>query len=285
LTAGLLRTTSGTIFVGGMDATRRNSKLSRLIGYVPQIAGSHPHISVAELLDFIARAYRLRKRERQQRITDVLMMVDALDHANQPVESLPSSLRKRIEIARAMIHDPQVLLLDDPIGGMYDATRLSMCGLIKQLADKGKAVLVTGRSFSRLIDIADTAAVLVDGRLRAFGQASHVMNQFAINRTYEVRLTRGSSISTAVRVIGEQLGKDTSVFGSESDDMVRFTTPCDDSRLAQVTEALIAAHQGVIRVCEIEQEMQSQTIAWSGVKEPPVPENMNDDAPKAETSV
>lgn len=257
LTAGLLRPTSGTVQVAGIDAIRRSAALRKKIGYVPQQLGTHPRSTVAELLDFVGRAYGLGRRDRGQRINDVLSLVDALDQAQVQVDQLSLSQRRRMEIARALIHDPDVLLLDDPIGGLYDATRLALCGLMRRLADGGKTVMVTARSYVRLIDIADSFAILIDGRLQTFGEAQNVIRQFVTQRTYELQLIGGASADAAARIITEQLGEHASVATNHS--MIRFSASCSEVQLAQITAALAAAQLGVVRLAEIEQELAAAT--------------------------
>ncbi len=256
LMAGLLRPTSGTVMIAGMDGVRQNAAVRRVVGYVPQLL-SHPRrLTVREQVAYYAAAHRLPRKKRAQWVDKALGQTETTALANQWMDQLGEAARRRVAIAEALVHDPQIVLLDDPAHGLPQGTRLMIYPICRQLAAAGKTVVVTGRTLDAVIDVCDSVALLADGRLRAFGEAPHVLHQFSRRRLVEVRMT-SQSTAAAVNIIKQHMGETTQVVAYEPIAAVRFTVECADHALSQLNSALVAAGLDVSRFAEIEQELES----------------------------
>jgi ABC-2 type transport system ATP-binding protein len=163
--AGLLRPASGSVRVGGVDAGRSTRELRRRVGYVPQRAGAVPELTVREELEFAATCHGIAPARRRGIVADLLGLSGLDGRADSEVGSLSPGLLRRLVLARALVHDPAVLLLDNPDAGLDEAGVTELAELIVELRTMGKTLLVVA-SPSLLAEVCDSTVDLEDGRLR-----------------------------------------------------------------------------------------------------------------------
>src|SRR3989440_9926707 len=133
---GLARPTSGSARVAGADCVREARKLKRLVGYMPDTFGSYDNMRVGEYLDFFGAAFGLPREDRRHRIDEVLEMVGAATFKDLYVEALSHGMRQRVALARTLLHDPPVLILDEPANGLDPPARIEMRRGLLELADR-----------------------------------------------------------------------------------------------------------------------------------------------------
>src|SRR4051812_20680323 len=138
---GLARPTSGTATVAGVDCAAEPRRIKRLIGFMPDTFGSYDNMRVAEYLDFFGAAFGIRRRERAKRVDEVLALVNAVHYKDLYVESLSHGMRQRVAVARTLLHDPEVLILDEPTNGLDPHARIEMRQLLTDLAARGKTLI------------------------------------------------------------------------------------------------------------------------------------------------
>jgi ABC-2 type transport system ATP-binding protein len=143
---GLARPTGGSARVAGADCLTEARKIKRLVGYMPDTFGSYDNMRVGEYLDFFGAAFGLPRRERAARIGEVLETAGAGTFRDLYVEALSHGMKQRVAIARTLLHDPEVLILDEPANGLDPQARIEMRQLLLDLADRGKTLLVTATS-------------------------------------------------------------------------------------------------------------------------------------------
>jgi ABC-2 type transport system ATP-binding protein len=166
LTAGLLAPSAGTVRLDGKDV-HRNPEVYRTVGLVPERDAVHPFLTGFEFALLNARLHRLpRPREAAHR---ALALVHLEADMHRPVRSYSKGMRQRAKVAGALVHEPRVLLLDEPFNGMDPARRTTMMELLRRLAGEGCAVLISSHILEELHEIADRVLVLVAGRLAAAG--------------------------------------------------------------------------------------------------------------------
>ncbi|MFN9592660.1 MAG: ABC transporter ATP-binding protein, partial [Pirellulaceae bacterium] len=173
---GMSLPTSGTAKIAGIDCSSGASQIKRLVGYMPDRFGSYDNMRVTEYLDFFAAAYVIPYRQRKQRIEEVLETTSAQYMRDRYVESLSHGMQQRIGIARVLIHDPKVLILDEPANGLDPQARIEMRELLLKLAASGKTLIVTSHILPELARICSTVAIITGGKLRAFGTLDQVMH-------------------------------------------------------------------------------------------------------------
>lgn len=244
---GLARPTSGQARIAGVDCSRESRKIKRLVGYMPDTFGSYDNMRVREYLDFFGAAFKIPWHQRKQRIDEVLETTGSGYMQDRFVETLSHGMQQRIAIARTLLHDPEVLILDEPANGLDPHARIEIRELLLRLAAMGKTLIVTSHILPELSRICDQVAIITRGRLRAAGRLDEIMRQVRHQRLIEVQLSSRSQLEAAARVLREALGDETSVVTSEAEAIVRFQTDRSDEDLGEVLSQLVGAGIRVVQ--------------------------------------
>src|SRR5438128_5462998 len=191
---GLARPTSGSATVAGADCVAESRKLKRLVGYMPDTFGSYDNMRVGEYLDFFGAAFGIPRRERARRIGEMLNAAGAGGFRDLYVEALSHGMKQRVAIARTLLHDPEVLILDEPANGLDPQARIEMRELLLNLAARGKTLLVTSHVLPELARICHRVAIITRGRLRALGTLEEITRQLNPLRPMEILLTRAEQM-------------------------------------------------------------------------------------------
>jgi len=166
---GLLEATSGEIVVNGHVANDDWRELQRQIGYMPDFFGVYEDMLVWEYLDFFGRCHGLSMARRQQVTEELLELVDLAAKRNDYVESLSRGMRQRLCLAHTLVHDPSVLLLDEPASGLDPRARVEMRELLRELGAMGKTVVVSSHILAELAELCDVVGIIEKGQLVASG--------------------------------------------------------------------------------------------------------------------
>jgi ABC-2 type transport system ATP-binding protein len=238
---GLARPTSGQAQIAGVDCVREARKIKRLVGYMPDRFGSYDNMRVREYLDFFGAAFKIPWQRRKQRIEEVLETTGSGYMADRFVETLSHGMQQRIGIARTLLHDPEVLILDEPANGLDPQARIEIRELLLRLAAMGKTLIVTSHILPELSRICDRVAIITQGRLRASGTLDEIMTRVRQKRLIEVQLPSRGQLEPATRALRESLGEDEAVVPSEAEAVVRFETNRADDDLGEVLAHLVRA--------------------------------------------
>ena len=186
--AGLLEPTSGDIIINGRVANHDWQELRRQIGYMPDFFGVYEDMLVWEYLDFFARCYGLPKNKQQQVISDLLELVDLSEKRDAYVQTLSRGMRQRLCLAHALVHDPQVLLLDEPASGLDPRARVEMRELLRELGSMGKTILVSSHILTELGELCDSIGIIERGRLVASGPLDEVSRHIHQERSLRIKV-------------------------------------------------------------------------------------------------
>ncbi|MCL2424006.1 MAG: ABC transporter ATP-binding protein [Micrococcales bacterium] len=162
--AGLLHPDAGTVRVAGCDMARHSRRARAVVGWMPDVFGTWDTLTCAEILTVYARAYRMSPDVARARADDLLDQMYLWEMADRPARVLSRGQKQRLGLARALIHDPAVLLLDEPASGMDPRSRIELRQTLRSLADAGKTVLVSSHILSELEEVYDHAVFLSRGR-------------------------------------------------------------------------------------------------------------------------
>jgi len=263
---GLARPTSGTATVAGIDCVSRPRELKRLIGYMPDTFGSYDNMRVGEYLDFFGAAFGIPRRARARRIDEVLEMARCPGFKDLFVESLSHGMRQRVAVARTLMHDPVVLILDEPANGLDPPARIEMRQLLLDLAGRGKTLIVTSHILPELARICDRAAIITRGRLRAIGTLDEIARQLSPLRTMEVLLAAEGSVARAAEIVREGIEPGGEVSPAPTESAVRFRTAKGDEEVAALLARLVAAGLGVTQFREVQTDLEEafMTAARAG---------------------
>jgi len=190
--ATLLEPTSGTATLDGFDIVNNPMEVRRRIGYMPDFFGLYDDVKVWEYLDFFASIYQVPVRERAGVIDNVLELTDLTVKKGAFVQSLSRGMQQRLCLARCLVHDPRLLLLDEPASGLDPRARAELKELIAELGRMGKIVIVSSHILPELADFCNCVGIIERGELLAFGGVNDVVRGVQPSRTMEVRLITDS---------------------------------------------------------------------------------------------
>jgi ABC-2 type transport system ATP-binding protein len=194
--ATLLAPTWGEAYVCGYSVHTHPREIRRAIGYMPDIFGVYDDMRVREYLEFFAAAYRIDGPARRQVAERSLELVDLGSKRDELVTSLSRGMTQRLGLARVLLHDPEVLLLDEPASGLDPRARIEMRNLLKRLQSMGKTILVSSHILPELADICNRVGIIEYGKLLACGGVQELLAQVRGRPSVRVRV-KGSPEAAA----------------------------------------------------------------------------------------
>ncbi|MFA5194128.1 MAG: ABC transporter ATP-binding protein [Verrucomicrobiia bacterium] len=195
---------TGDVRVGGFSVVDDPEKVRRLIGFMPDYTGVYANTTVTEYLDFFARGHRLRGPARRRTVENIIEFMGIGDLRERRVDKLSKGLQQRVSLGRALLHDPQLLILDEPANGLDPRARIELRTLIRELAADGKTIFLSSHILTELSEICDAVAVIEKGRLLATGSVADILKSLRRHRVLTVRVA--SQREQAERFLLEQPG-------------------------------------------------------------------------------
>lgn len=279
---GLLKPTSGTARIGGADCMRDSRKIKRMVGYMPDQFGSYDNMRVTEYLDFFGAAYGIGRRQRGKRIAEVLEIASATYMKDLFVEALSHGMQQRVGIARTLLHDPQVLILDEPANGLDPQARIDMRLLLLRLAEMGKTLIVTSHILPELARVCNLVAMITKGKLRAFGSLDEIMREIRQKRTFEIQLAEAKQVDRVAGLVGKWLSRSPEdVTGAPAEAMVRFATSLSDLELTPLLTHLIEQGEAVAQFREVTTDLEDAFLSVTKDDGEPSPEKNDRPQPAA----
>ncbi len=184
--ATLLRPTRGKGVVAGCDVIGDPIGVRRNVGYMPDNFGVYDGMRVWEFLDFFAVAYRIGKTQRRQSISNLLELLDLMHKRDDFVNSLSRGMKQRLCLAKTLVHDPPVLILDEPSSGLDPRARIEMKALFKELRKMGKTILISSHILTELADCCTSIGIIERGQLLMHGPIDQVYRKIRRNRIVEI---------------------------------------------------------------------------------------------------
>jgi ABC-2 type transport system ATP-binding protein len=184
--ATLLAPTQGRARVGGCDVVRDPGGVRARIGYVPDRFGTYPGLTAEDYLQFFAAVQGIPRRSREGLIRDALALTDLTAKRGAPVEGLSLGMKQRLAIARVLLHDPGILLLDEPGEGLDPRSRIELRELLKELRRMGKTILISSHILHELAQLCTSIGIIDGGKLAASGSIAELVERFDLRR--QVRL-------------------------------------------------------------------------------------------------
>src|SRR5215468_7515079 len=230
--ATLLNPTWGEATVCGYSIYNGAKEIRRVMGYMPDFFGVYDDMKVIEYLEFFAAAYRIKGPERRKKCDQVLELVDLGYKRDALVTSLSRGMTQRLGLARVLLHEPQVLLLDEPASGLDPRARIEMRGLLKELRRMGKTILVSSHILPELADICNKIGIIERGKLLFDGDVNEAIRQVQQQVKYDVKvppeqlgqaedlLTRHASVDKVERKAPEEFEE---IRRHDADEFLRVT--------------------------------------------------------------
>jgi ABC-2 type transport system ATP-binding protein len=185
--AALEEPTAGDCYVEGVSVVEYPDKAHRLVGYVPDSLPSHQDISVHEYLDFFARAYGIVGQRRRRVVEEIEEFTNLLGIREKHLNALSKGMKNRVSVARALVHDPPVLIMDEPASGLDPRARIELRELLKVLAGQGKAILISSHILTELAEICNGAVFIERGKMLRAGTLEQLLREDVLQRTVVIR--------------------------------------------------------------------------------------------------
>ncbi len=197
--ATLLRATRGDGTVNGYSVSQDPMSVRRSIGYMPDAFGVYDGMKVWEFLDFFAVAYKIGRTQRKRVIRDVLELLDLTYKRDDYVNSLSRGMKQRLCLAKTLVHDPPVLILDEPASGLDPRARVEVKALLKELRRMGKTILISSHILTELADCCTSIGIIERGKMLLHGPMGEVYNQIKGNQVVIAQID--SKLDLALSII------------------------------------------------------------------------------------
>ncbi len=247
----LLEPTSGTAILNGADVRKDPMSVRRMIGYMPDFFGLYDDVKVWEYLDFFAAIYEVPVRERAAIIDNVLELTDLTVKKDAFVQSLSRGMQQRLCLARCLVHDPALLLLDEPASGLDPRARSELKELIVELGRMGKIVIVSSHILPELADFCNTVGIIERGEMLAFGEVDKIVRDLHPTRALEARVLRDAAV--AAEVVAKLPGV---LNAAAKADALRIEFNGDPEAQAEVARALVQGGHGLLAFREEQADLE-----------------------------
>jgi ABC-2 type transport system ATP-binding protein len=186
--AGLLKPTSGEVIVGGMDIRKNPVIYKRKIGYMPDFFGVYDDLKVTEYMNFYSGIYGIKVDERDKICDELLELVNLKDKKNSYVDDLSRGMKQRLCLARSLIHNPELLILDEPASGLDPKARVEMKEVLKELGNMGKTILISSHILPELAEMCTAIGIIDKGKKVVSGTVEEIMSQVYMNKIIRIKV-------------------------------------------------------------------------------------------------
>src|SRR5436190_4246973 len=197
--ATFLAPSAGSARVLGYDVVRNADEVRHVIGYMPDFFGVYKDMEVTEYLDFFGACYKIPTAQREKTVNDVLELVGLSEKKGSLIGALSRGMQQRLGLARVLIHDPQLLLLDEPASGLDPRARIEMMAILQELQRLGKTIIISSHILSELETLCNRVAIIERGKLIYSGPVQGVREQMTSGLVYWVRVS--SDIDQAMELL------------------------------------------------------------------------------------
>src|SRR5579859_7040127 len=213
--AALLTPTSGEVWFDDEEIGRTPALIQRKVGYMPDFFGVYPDLTSVEYLEFYAGIHGIPRKKQTSTVNDLLELVDLNSKRDALVETLSRGMKQRLCLARALVHDPEVLLLDEPASGLDPRARVEFRELLRTLQGMGKTIVISSHILLELAEMCSDIAIIHSGHLVMAGDVKHVTHSLGAGQRIEVRVLERAADA---RQLLEEMPEVSSVLDENDDD-------------------------------------------------------------------
>src|SRR5688572_3536587 len=245
--ATFLTPTAGQAIVLGHDVVREADAVRHVIGYMPDFFGVYKDMEVTEYLDFFGACYKIPTAQREKTVNDVLELVGLSEKKGAIIGALSRGMQQRLGLARVLIHDPQVLLLDEPASGLDPRARIEMMAILQELQRLGKTIIISSHILSELQTLCNRVAIIEKGKLIYSGPVQGVRDQMSSGRVVWVRVSTDPD-----HAIGLLKARSEVSDAAISDGQIKITMNNHDTDHSIVAETLVHGGAKIVELREDE---------------------------------
>lgn len=250
--AGLLEATSGRVTVDGLDVAENPREVKSRIGYMPDFFGVYDDLKVIEYMDFYAGVYGIPPREREKIADQLIELVNLSDKKYAYVDSLSRGMKQRLCLARSMIHNPRLLILDEPASGLDPKARVEMKEILKELRNMGKTILISSHILPELAELCTSIGIIEQGKMVVSGTVDEIMKKASQKRIVRVKVL--GELDPAVKFLKEQPAVQDII---EASDYIDAEIDTDEKGLAEMLKAMVGHGIPVVSFSEVGKNLES----------------------------
>lgn len=259
--AGLLTADEGKVVIDGEDVSHNSDMLKQKIGYMPDFFGVYTDLRVDEYMDFFAGTYYIPYEQREELIDNLLELVDLSHKKKDYVDGLSRGMKQRLCLARSLIHDPDILILDEPASGLDPRARVELKEVLKQLSTMDKTIIISSHILPELAEMCTEIGVINHGRMMDSGTVNEIMGHLSRERVVEVK-TIDISRQTELAALLEQMPDAFNIVQNAKD--VNFSYKGEDDGLAYILAQLVKSGVPVISYREKEGNLEDIFMQLTG---------------------
>lgn len=199
--SGLLEADSGQIFVDDIDAIGDYQALKKKIGYMPDFFGVYDNLKTMEYMEFYASVYGIEGMEAKKLCYDLLELVNLDDKCENYVDGLSRGMKQRLCLARSLVHNPELLILDEPASGLDPRARVEMKEILKNLSSMGKTILISSHILPELAEMCTSIGIIEHGKMVVKGTVDEIMNTMSSSNPLVIKILKGQE--HAIRILKE----------------------------------------------------------------------------------
>jgi ABC-2 type transport system ATP-binding protein len=244
--AALITPNSGQVWFENTEVTRTPTIIQRKVGYMPDFFGVYPDLTSAEYLEFYAGIHGIPRSKRVAIVTDLLELVELSSKRDAPVEGLSRGMKQRLCLARALVHDPEVLILDEPASGLDPRARVELRELVRTLQGLGKTIIISSHILLELAEMCTNIAILQEGQLVTAGDVETVTHQIGGGRQIEIRLLDTEQVNQAIEIIKVSPDITNTLSDDNDPQVIKADFSGDDQSLHNILVRLITENIPVV---------------------------------------
>lgn len=246
IVCGLLQATSGQVFVDGVDALNHPKQIKSKVGYVPDFFGVYDNFKVMEYMEFYGSMYGISRAQVLETSRGLLDLVNLADKSDVYVDSLSRGMKQRLCVARALIHDPQLLILDEPASGLDPRARYEMKEIMKNLGSMGKTIIISSHILPELAEMCTSVGVMERGKLVVCGRIDDILKSQKLSQPIHLKVVNDKDV--AVNILKENpLVTKLSI----QEDTILITFNGEENEMSQLLKSLIGQN---IQVADFHRE-------------------------------
>lgn len=260
--AGLLSANEGSVIIDGIDVSQNADLLKQKIGYMPDFFGVYTDLRVDEYMDFYAGTYYIPYEQRGEIIDNLLELVDLSHKRKAYVDSLSRGMKQRLCLARALVHDPDILILDEPASGLDPRARIEMKEVLKQLSTLNKTIIISSHILPELAEMCTEIGIINHGQMIDSGSVTEIMRHISKERIIEIKPL--DKMQELILIL-EQMPDVSDIIGNTSD--ITFSYRGDDEGLARILAHTVSGGIPILSFREKEGNLEDIFMQLTGGEE------------------
>lgn len=249
--ATLLRPSSGRAWIAGEEVTARPKKIRQLVGYMPDFFGVYDDLKVSEYLDFYSASYGIPMQQRKKIIDELLELMDLSHKREFYVDSLSRGMKQRLCLARCLVHDPALLILDEPASGLDPRARVEVREILKELKSMGKTIIISSHILPELTEMCSHLGIIEAGKMVACGTVEQIVNHSQSMQILEIRVL--DQVEQTIALLAD-MGYTAAISG---DNTLEMPFNGDELAMHQILKTLVAADIPLVSFAESSSNLEN----------------------------